>query len=42
MPSAKAILSPFEPPALNLVYILSIASLNILIKDPSILGKIKG
>jgi hypothetical protein len=42
MPFAKVILSPFEPPALNLVYISLITSLNILAKDLSILGKIEG
>jgi hypothetical protein len=42
MPSAKATPSPFKPLALNLVYILLIASLNILVKDLSILGKTKG
>jgi len=42
MPSAKVIPNPFKPLALNLVYILLIISLNILVKDLSILGKIDG
>ena len=41
-PSVKAIPSPFKLPALNLIYILSIASPNILVKDLSILEKTKG
>jgi hypothetical protein len=42
MPSIKVILNPFKPLALNLVYISLMASLNILIKDLSILRKTKG
>jgi hypothetical protein len=38
----KAIFSPFKPLALNLVYISLIVSLNILVKDLSILKKTKG
>jgi hypothetical protein len=42
IPFIKVIFSPFKPLALNLVYISLIVSLNILIKDLSILRKIKG
>jgi hypothetical protein len=40
--STKATFSPFKPPALNLIYILLIVSLNILVKDLSIPEKTKG